>query len=95
MWHFLNDNARLDWERVQQNSLLINGGLDIQTPVSLNQPAFQDYLKVKTNLAYTTLPGINHVFQRAKTGDISEYGTIETTLDPEVLRVIFEFLEKD
>ena len=95
MWHFLNDNARLDWERVQQNSLLINGELDIQTPVSLNQPAFQDYLKVKTNLTYTTLPDINHVFQRAKTGDISEYGTIETTIDPEVLRVIFEFLEKD
>lgn len=95
MWHFLNNNAREDWQRVSQPTLLVNGSLDIQTPVALNKPAFTRYLSYKPNLQYTVLPQINHIFQQAKTGDIAEYGQIETTIDAEVLRVIFEFLEED
>ena len=95
MWHFLNSNAREDWQRVSQPTLLINGSLDIQTPVALNKPAFEQYLSPNSQLQYTVLPQINHLFQKAKTGDIAEYGQIETTIDSEVLRVIFEFLEKD
>ena len=95
MWHFLNSNAREDWQRVSQPTLLINGSLDIQTPVALNKPAFEQYLSPNSQLQYTVLPQINHLFQKAKTGDIAEYGQIETTIDPELLRVIFEFLEKD
>ena len=95
MWHFLNSNAREDWQQVSQPTLLINGSLDIQTPVVLNEPAFNQYLRTNTALEYTILPQINHLFQRAKTGDISEYGNIETTIDAEVLRVIFKFLERD
>ena len=95
MWHFLNSNSREDWQLVSQPSLLINGSLDIQTPVALNKPAFEEYLSARANLQYTILPQINHLFQQAKTGNIAEYGQIETTIDAEVLRVIFEFLEKD
>lgn len=95
MWHFLNSNAREDWQHVSQPTLLINGSLDIQTPVVLNEPAFNQYLRTNTALEYTILPQINHLFQRAKTGDIAEYGNIETTVDAEVLRVIFKFLERD
>ena len=32
--------------------------------------------------------GLNHLFQRAKTGAISEYAEIETTIEPEVLEDI-------
>ena len=95
MWHFLRTDARTDWQQVTQSSLLINGSLDIQTPVVLNEPAFNQYLRTNTALQYTILPQINHLFQRAKTGDVAEYGQIETTIDAEVLRVIFEFLERD
>ncbi len=95
MWHFLRTDARIDWQQVTQSSLLINGSLDIQTPVILNEPAFNQYLRTNTALQYTILPQINHLFQRAKTGDVTEYGQIETTIDAEVLRVIFEFLEQD
>jgi hypothetical protein len=95
MWHFLRTDARSDWQQVTQSSLLINGSLDIQTPVVLNEPAFNQYLRTNTALQYTILPQINHLFQRAKTGDVAEYGQIETTIDAEVLRVIFEFLERD
>ena len=95
MWHFLNSNAREDWQQVSQPTLLINGSLDIQTPVVLNEPAFNQYLRTNTALQYTIMPQINHLFQRAKTGDVAEYGQIETTIDAEVLRVIFKFLESD
>ena len=33
-------------------------------------------------------PGLNHLFQTAKTGQISEYGQIEETLAPEVMETI-------
>ena len=31
------------------------------------------------------MPGLNHLFQHARTGAVSEYGEIEETMAPEVL----------
>lgn len=95
MWHFLNHNAIENWKLIQQPSVLINGSLDIQTPVELNEPAYHTQLGNQSIIQYRVLPQINHLFQKAKTGDISEYGTIETTIDASVFHAIFEFLESN
>jgi len=34
------------------------------------------------------LPGLNHLFQHAKTGAVTEYAAIEETFSPEVLEKI-------
>ena len=34
------------------------------------------------------LPGLNHLFQNAKTGSAEEYGQIEETFDPTTLQLV-------
>jgi hypothetical protein len=38
------------------------------------------------------LPGLNHLFQPAVTGQVAEYQTIETTIDPSVLKLIGDWI---
>jgi hypothetical protein len=38
------------------------------------------------------MPGLNHLFQTAKTGAPSEYGEIEETMAPGVLAVIGDWI---
>jgi hypothetical protein len=38
------------------------------------------------------MPGLNHLFQQATTGAVSEYATLEETLSPEVLDLIREWI---
>ncbi len=38
------------------------------------------------------MPGLNHLFQTAKTGAISEYAQIEETIAPEVLELIGKWI---
>ncbi len=94
MWHFLRSNAIEDWKNVTQEILLLNGSLDKQTPVSLNSDAYRKHLSAHQNIEFRILPGINHLFQEAQTGDVSEYGSIETTIDASVLQAMLEFLQK-
>lgn len=39
-----------------------------------------------------SLPGLNHLFQHAKTGGIDEYATIEETFAPEALGAIGDWI---
>ena len=41
-----------------------------------------------------TLPGLNHLFQTARTGAMDEYGRIEETFAPPALDAIAAWLEK-
>ena len=34
------------------------------------------------------LPGLNHLFQSAETGAVSEYGSIEETIAPKALEIV-------
>ena len=40
------------------------------------------------------LPGLNHLFQPATTGSPAEYGVIETTVDPQVLGLVTDWITK-
>ncbi len=42
------------------------------------------------------LPGVNHLLVKAKTGEVSEYGSLEEkTVVPEVAGAIVKFLAKN
>ena len=63
--------------------LAINGEKDLQVPPAQNLTAIEAALKEGGNTRYTIkqLPGLNHLFQTAKTGSPDEYATIEETMD--------------
>ena len=77
--------------------LALNGALDLQVPADENLAGIQRSLRAGGNRDVTTekLPGLNHLFQTARTGAPSEYNEIEETMSPAVLeRVAGWILER-
>jgi pimeloyl-ACP methyl ester carboxylesterase len=70
--------------------LAINGEKDRQVPSQQNLPPIRKALEAAGNKNYEVdeLPGLNHLFQTAKTGAPSEYGEIEETMSPVALEKI-------
>ena len=76
--------------------LAINGSLDLQVPPALNLPAIRKALEAGGNKHYEVdeLPGLNHLFQTAKTGSPADYGEIEETISPLALDKIATWILK-
>lgn len=70
--------------------LVLNGELDLQVSPKQNLPAIEKALQEAGNQDFTLkqLPGLNHLFQTAKTGVPAEYARIEETMSPVVLEMI-------
>lgn len=67
--------------------LAINGEKDTQVPPKQNLPAIRKALEQAGNKHFEVdeLPGLNHLFQTAKTGAPTEYAQIEETISPVAL----------
>lgn len=78
------------WSKVKQPVLLMNGTLDKQVAVDVNLPAIELALNQAGNKNISVWKGknLNHLFQQAKTGDVSEYGPNPQTLAPEAMEQI-------
>lgn len=74
--------------------LAINGEKDLQVSPKQNLPVIRRVLAEAGNKNYEVdeLPGLNHLFQKAKTGAISEYDEIEETMSPVVLEKIASWI---
>ncbi|MFO0812993.1 MAG: alpha/beta fold hydrolase [Gemmatales bacterium] len=74
--------------------LALNGELDLQVPYKENLSAIEAALKAGGNKDYTikSFPQLNHLFQTARTGAPSEYGTIEETFNPAVLQIMGDWI---
>jgi pimeloyl-ACP methyl ester carboxylesterase len=70
-------------------ALALSGALDVQVPPKENLAAIR---AANARIATKELPGLNHLFQTAKTGMPTEYGTIEETFAPAALAEIEAFL---
>ena len=68
--------------------LAINGERDLQVPPDQNLPAIRKALANNRNVEVDELPGLNHLFQDAKTGAIGEYAEIDETMSPVALEKI-------
>lgn len=77
-------------------TLALNGTLDTQVPAEDNLNAISIAMARNENEDYTAVPllNLNHLFQPAETGEVTEYGTIETTFDPTALSVIGDWLDE-
>ena len=76
--------------------LAINGEKDLQVPPDQNLPAIRKALETAGNKHFevTELPGLNHLFQNAKTGAIGEYAEIEETMSPVAMEKISSWILK-
>jgi hypothetical protein len=76
--------------------LAINGEKDLQVPPDQNLPPIRKALAASGNKNYEVdeLPGLNHLFQTAKTGAISEYGEIEETMSPVAMEKVAAWILK-
>ena len=96
MRFFLTYDPRPTLMQVKCPVLAINGEKDLQVPPEENLQAIEEALKAGGNKDYTVkeLPGLNHLFQTAKTGSPSEYAAIEETISPTALEVIGNWISE-
>ncbi len=92
--YFLTYDPAPTLKQVHCPVLAVDGSLDLQVPPAENLAAIGAALKAGGNRDVTTteLPGLNHLFQTAKTGSPSEYGVIEETLAPALLKVVGDWV---
>jgi fermentation-respiration switch protein FrsA (DUF1100 family) len=76
--------------------LAIYGELDQQVIPDKNITIIEDALKEGGNKSFMVqkLPGLNHLFQTAKTGSEYEYFRIEETISPKALQLISDWILK-
>lgn len=76
--------------------LVLNGEKDLQVPPGQNLPAIRKALEAggNKNVEILELPGLNHLFQTAKTGGIAEYAEIEETMSPAAMDKIANWVLK-
>ena len=74
--------------------LALNGEHDLQVPWKENLDLIGAGLKAGGNQDVTVkaFPKLNHLFQTSQTGAISEYGQIEETMSPEVLKTVSDWI---
>jgi pimeloyl-ACP methyl ester carboxylesterase len=87
---FLTYDPAATLKKVNCRVLAINGSKDRQVPPALNLPAISAALKAggNTHFEIDELQGLNHLFQHAKTGAVTEYAQIEETFAPEAMEKI-------
>ncbi|HEY6347851.1 MAG TPA: alpha/beta fold hydrolase [Candidatus Angelobacter sp.] len=75
-------------------ALVLNGEKDLQVPPKQNLPPIRKALKDggNKNFEVDELPGLNHLFQTAKTGSPAEYAEIEETMAPVVLEKVSSWI---
>jgi fermentation-respiration switch protein FrsA (DUF1100 family) len=76
--------------------LVLNGSLDLQVPPAQNLPPIRKALADagNKNVEIDEMPGLNHLFQTAKTGSPGEYLEIEETMSPAVLDKVANWVLK-
>lgn len=91
---FLFHDPRTVLAKVKCPVLAINGELDLQVPCKENLDAIRTALEAAghTNHTIKAFPKLNHLFQACKTGSPSEYGIIEETMNPEVLKTMGDWI---
>ena len=93
--YFVTHDPKTVLRQVKCPVLAVNGELDKQVLPQDNLPAIEQALREGGNTHFTVkeLPGLNHLFQTAKTGNGDEYAKIEETMAPLALETIAKWVE--
>lgn len=93
---FMRVDPTGDLEKVKCPVLALNGEKDIQVDAAMNLTAIQQRITENGNKKVTTkaYPNLNHLFQTCQKGTLAEYGELEETINPEVLKDMTEWILK-
>lgn len=78
-------------KQVKAPVLAVNGEKDVQVSAAENLPAIKAAMAGNKDVTILPLPGLNHLFQTAKSGAPSEYAEIEETLAPSAVTAIVDW----
>ena len=94
--YFLTYDPATALRKISCPVLVLNGSLDKQVLPSQNLPPIRKALEEAGNqhVEIDELPGLNHLFQTAKTGAPAEYARIEETMSPVALEKISTWILK-
>lgn len=96
MRYFMTYDPAPALAKVKCPVLALNGEKDLQVLPDQNLPVLKAALEKGGNKDVTILrlPGLNHLFQAAKTGAVSEYAQIEETMNAAALDAAASWLRK-
>jgi pimeloyl-ACP methyl ester carboxylesterase len=91
---FLTYDPRPALEKLTCPVLAMIGSKDLQVPPEKNLELTAEALETGGNSDFTTeeLAGLNHMFQTAGSGALTEYGQIEETMAPRALEMISDWI---
>jgi pimeloyl-ACP methyl ester carboxylesterase len=91
---FINHKPKEYLAKITGPVLALNGSKDLQVPAKQNLAEIREILgnNKRVQLTVQELPGLNHLFQTANTGNVSEYGQIEETFSPVALKIISDWI---
>ena len=94
--HFIRYDPAQDLKKLKCPVLALNGEKDIQVDAAMNLAAIQERItgNGNKNVTVKAYPNLNHLFQTCKKGTLAEYGQLEETINPEVLKDIIEWIRK-
>lgn len=94
--HFMRYDPTQDLKKLKCPVLALNGEKDIQVDAAMNLTAIQERITENGNKNVTVkaYPNLNHLFQTCEKGTLAEYGQLEETINPEVLKDIIEWIRK-
>lgn len=90
--YFLAYDPAEDLRKIKQPVLVLFGGLDLQVDPDQNLKPMQDALAGNREAQIIIIREHNHLFQAAETGMVAEYGEIEQTISPLVLKTVTDWL---
>lgn len=94
--YFISYDPATALRKVTCPVLALNGSKDLQVPPKQNLPAIRKALGAAGNKNFEVdeLPGLNHLFQTAKSGAPAEYAEIQETMAPVALEKIANWILK-
>lgn len=78
--------------RIRVPVLALNGSLDRQVIAGPNLAGIRAALAGNRDVTVAELPGLNHLFQTARTGGVGEYADIEETMAPGAMATIADWI---
>lgn len=81
-------------ESIRCPVLAVNGGKDVENDATMNLKAIQNGLVAGKNKLVTVrnFEGLNHLFQKCTTCRIEEYGTLDETVNTEVMELMAKWV---
>ncbi|MDR3694457.1 alpha/beta fold hydrolase [Mucilaginibacter sp.] len=92
---FISYDPATALSKVKCPVLAVTGEKDTQVDAAENLGRIKDVLTKSGNKDFEvkTIPGLNHLFQTAHTGDVSEYEQISETMSPVAMNIICSWIK--